>query len=106
PAHARRPRRTGRRLAVAPDALTRRARRARVTRSVAMTTVASTSTAMPPGPTFPRWVQTLGFMAGGARYLEWCRRRYGDVVTMGTVFDQRFVMLFDPRSVKEGFQGS
>ena len=61
---------------------------------------------LPPGPTFPRWLQTLGFMVGGVRYLEWCRRRYGDVITMGTLFDKRFVMLFDPGAVKELFQGS
>ena len=45
-------------------------------------------------------------MVGGVRYLDWCRRRYGDVVTMGTLFDERFVMLFDPGAVKELFQGS
>ena len=61
---------------------------------------------LPPGPRFPRWLQTLGFLTGGVRYLEWCRRRYGDVVTMGTLFDERFVMLFDPAAVKELFQGS
>lgn len=61
---------------------------------------------LPPGPAFPRWLQTLGFMAGGVRYLDWCRRRYGDIVTMGTLFDQRFVMLFAPAAVKEVFQGS
>jgi cytochrome P450 len=61
---------------------------------------------LPPGPSLPRWLQTAGFMLGGARYLEACRRRYGDVVTMGTLFDQRFVMVFDPAAVKELFQGS
>src|SRR3977135_2617148 len=61
---------------------------------------------LPPGPGPPRWLQTLGFMVGGVRYLDWCRRRYGDIVTMGTLFDQRFVMLFDPGAVKEVFQGS
>jgi cytochrome P450 len=72
-----------------------------------MTTLAPPATApLPPGPRFPRWLQTLGFVVGGVRYLEWCRRRYGDVVTMGTLFDQRFVMLFDPGAVKELFQGS
>src|ERR1700759_1675090 len=61
---------------------------------------------LPPGPTFPRWLQTMGFMVGGVRYLDWCRRRYGDIVTMGTLFDERFVMLFEPGAVKELFQGS
>ena len=61
---------------------------------------------LPPGPSFPRWLQTAGFMLGGVRYLDWCRRRYGDIVTMGTLFDEQFVMLFDPATVKELFQGS
>jgi cytochrome P450 family 135 len=78
-----------------------------VTRSVPMTTHAPPAPVrLPAGPSFPRWLQTLGFMAGGVRYLEWCRQRYGNVVTMGTLFDQRFVMLFDPAAVKELFQGS
>ena len=69
-------------------------------------TLPATPARLPPGPGFPRWLQTLGFMAGGVRYLDWCRRRYGDIVTMGTLFDQRFVMLFAPDAVKEVFQGA
>ncbi|HEY5431108.1 MAG TPA: cytochrome P450 [Solirubrobacteraceae bacterium] len=61
---------------------------------------------LPPGPPLPRWLQTVGFMVGGARFLEACRRRYGDVVTMGTLFDERFVMVFDPVAAKQVFQGS
>jgi cytochrome P450 family 135 len=45
-------------------------------------------------------------MIGGARFLEACRRRYGDLVTLGTLFDSGFVMVFDPVLVKEVFQGS
>ena len=60
---------------------------------------------MPPGPRLPRFVQTLGFLIGGARFLDACRRRYGDVVTLGTLFDERFVMVFDPELVKEVFKG-
>jgi cytochrome P450 len=33
------------------------------------------------------------------------RRRYGDAVTLRTVFDERFVMVFDPELVKQVFQG-
>jgi cytochrome P450 family 135 len=44
-------------------------------------------------------------MFAGPRFLEACRRRYGDAVTFGTLFDSRFVMLFDPALVKELFQG-
>jgi cytochrome P450 len=68
--------------------------------------MATATAPLPPGPSFPRWLQTLGFMVGGVRYLGWCRRRYGDIVTMGTLFDERFVMLFDPGAVKEVFQSS
>lgn len=65
----------------------------------------SVTAPLPPGPKLPRWAQTMGFMLGGVRFLEACRRRYGDIITMGTLFDERFVMLFDPAHVKELFQG-
>jgi cytochrome P450 len=66
---------------------------------------APTQRLLPPGPRLPRIIQTAGFMAGGARFLEWARRRYGGAVYMQTVFDEGFVMLFDPDLVKELFQG-
>ncbi|HEY2259218.1 MAG TPA: cytochrome P450 [Solirubrobacteraceae bacterium] len=65
-----------------------------------------TAPGLPPGPPLPRVLQTLGFLLGGARFLEACRRRYGDAVTFGTLFDQQFVMVFDPELVKEVFKGS
>jgi cytochrome P450 len=45
-------------------------------------------------------------MLAGPRFLEACRRRYGSAVTFSTLFDERFVMLFDPEPVKELFRGS
>jgi cytochrome P450 family 135 len=60
----------------------------------------------PPGPRLPRWLQTLGFVVGGARFLDVVRRRYGDVVTLGTTFDERFVLVFSPELVRRVFQGS
>ncbi len=60
---------------------------------------------LPPGPRLPRLVQTAGFMFGGARFLEWARRRYGGAVYMQTLFDDGFVMVFDPGLVRELFQG-
>ena len=63
------------------------------------------ASALPPGPRLPRILQTAGFIFAGPRFLEACRRRYGDAVTFGTLFDSRFVMLFDPVLVKELFQG-
>ena len=62
-------------------------------------------TRLPPGPRLPRVVQTTGFMFAGPRFLEACRRRYGDAVTFRTLFDSGFVMVFDPALVKELFQG-
>ncbi len=61
---------------------------------------------MPPGPRLPRVLQTVGFMLGGPRFLGACRRRYGNAVTFSTLFDQGFVMVFDPGLVKQVFQGS
>jgi cytochrome P450 family 135 len=61
---------------------------------------------MPPGPRLPRIVQTAGFMFGSSPwFIDACRRRFGDVVTFRTLFDSRFVMVFDPALVKELFQG-
>src|SRR3954452_14302182 len=59
---------------------------------------------LPPGPKLPKIVQTAGFLFAGRRFLDACRRRYGDVVTMSTAFDSRFVMVFDPDLVKKVFQ--
>ena len=59
---------------------------------------------MPPGPPLPPALQTLGFLTGGIRFIEACRRRYGDVVWFSTLFDPGFVMVFDPASVRQVFQ--
>jgi cytochrome P450 family 135 len=61
---------------------------------------------MPPGPRLPRPVQTLGFVFAPIPFVEACRRRYGDLVTFGTMFDPCFVMVFDPDAVKQLFRGS
>jgi cytochrome P450 len=49
--------------------------------------------------------QTAGFIFGGVRFMEACRRRYGGAVTLGTLFDAGFVMVFDPELAKAVFQG-
>jgi cytochrome P450 len=66
----------------------------------------SATTELPPGPRLPRIVQTAGFVFGGPRFLNACRRRYGSAVTFSTLFDSRFVIVFDPALVKQVFQGS
>jgi cytochrome P450 family 135 len=66
----------------------------------------SATTSLPPGPRLHPILQTAGFMLFGARFLEAMHRRYGDAVTLRTVFDERFVMVFDPELVKQVFQAS
>ena len=44
-------------------------------------------------------------MFTGPRFIDACRRRYGDAVTFSTLFDERFVMVFHPALIKELFQG-
>ena len=58
----------------------------------------------PPGPPLPPLLQTLGFLSANTRFLEACRRRYGDVVWFRTLFDPGFAMVFDPDMVKEVFR--
>ena len=67
--------------------------------------MSATHHGLPPGPRLPRAVQTIGFMFAGPRFVDACRRRYGDAVTFGTLFDRRFVMVFHPALIKELFQG-
>jgi cytochrome P450 family 135 len=59
---------------------------------------------LPPAPRLPRWVQTSGFMLQPARFIDACRRRYGDLVTMRTLFDPCFVLVFEPELVKQLFR--
>jgi len=66
---------------------------------------AAASMPMPPGPPLPRILQTLGFILVPARFIDACRRRYGDIVTFSSLFDPRFVMVFEPDMVKQVFRG-
>jgi cytochrome P450 family 135 len=61
--------------------------------------------ALPPGPRLPKPIQTAGFIFQPARWLDWNRRRYGDVVTFRTLFDPCFVIVFEPELVKQVFRG-
>ncbi len=66
----------------------------------------ATTMSIPPGPPLPRFLQTLGFIVMPARFIDACRRRYGDIVTFRSLFDARFVMVFEPEMVKQVFRGS
>ena len=58
----------------------------------------------PPGPPLPALVQTVGLLAFRRPYLNACRRRYGDVVSLRTLFGPSFVVVFDPAIVGELFR--
>ncbi len=61
---------------------------------------------MPPGPPLPRLVQTAMLTVIGLPYLQWMYRRYGDVVTIRTLFQpEPGVVVFDPGLTKQVFQG-
>jgi cytochrome P450 family 135 len=66
--------------------------------------MASRPATTPPGPPLPPLIQTLGFLSGEPRFLEWSRRRYGNVVWFRTLFDPGFAMVFDPALVRDVFQ--
>src|SRR5215212_4357848 len=61
---------------------------------------------LPPGPRLPKWLQTAGFLFANRAWIDACRRRYGDLVTFRSLFDPRFVMVFEPELVKQVFRGS
>ncbi len=61
---------------------------------------------LPPGPKLPRVVQTAAFLIDPVRWVSACRRRYGDdAVTFSTLFDPRFVIVFEPDLIKLLFRG-
>jgi cytochrome P450 family 135 len=71
---------------------------------VAAAEVTSDAVRLPPGPQLPRALLTLAFLLSPPRFMDACRRRYGDVVFMSTAFDSGFVLVFDPEVVREVFR--
>ena len=71
-----------------------------------MSPMPAATNSLPPGPRLPRWLQTVGFLFFNVRFIDGCRRRYGDLVTFSTLFDSRFVMVFEPELAKQLFRGS
>ena len=62
-------------------------------------------TQLPPGPSMPRPLQTVGWIARAGPFLERCRARYGDVFTMRIAQEGIWVMLADPEHVRRVFTG-
>src|ERR1700752_3845271 len=63
------------------------------------------STALPPGPRLPQWVQTIVFMRYWPRFVTACRRRYGKVFTIRASMVPPMVYLADPADIKKVFAG-
>ncbi len=60
---------------------------------------------LPPGPSLPKTVQTLGFMLQPAKFATWAQRKYGDLVYFDSLLGGQFVMVFTPELTKQVFRG-
>jgi cytochrome P450 family 135 len=60
---------------------------------------------LPPGPRWPRALQTAWWAARPASLMNLCRRRYGDVFTVRPYAFGNVVVLADPAQIKEVFTG-
>ena len=60
---------------------------------------------LPPGPPYPRAVQTLGWVKRPMPFMERCRERYGDAFTLRIAHEGTWVLLSDPEAVKQVFTG-
>src|SRR6478672_8708480 len=74
------------------------------TRQADVAAVSEGAELLPGGPPLPRFMQTLGFVFFPRQFMDGSRRRYGDIVKFGTLFDSCFVMVFHPDAVKQVFR--
>ena len=58
---------------------------------------------LPPGPSYPPFIQGIGFWNRPIAFLETCRARYGKRFTIRLPFTPHFVMLTEPDQVKQAF---
>jgi cytochrome P450 family 135 len=60
---------------------------------------------LPPGPRFPRIVQTGLWGLAPVAFVKGCRRRYGDVFTLRALALGEIVVVADPDSIRQVFAG-
>ncbi len=60
---------------------------------------------LPPGPPYPRAVQTVGWMSRPGPFMERCRDRYGDTFTLRIAQQGEWVLVSHPDDVKTVFTG-
>ena len=61
------------------------------------------SSGIPPGPSYPSLIQSIGFWKRPLGFLERCRARYGKRFTIRLPLAPPFVMISDPDEIKEVF---
>jgi cytochrome P450 family 135 len=62
-------------------------------------------TAIPPGPRYPRPLNTLGWIFRPGPFLERCRERYGPTFTLPVAHEGTWVFMSDPDAIKQIFTG-
>ncbi len=62
-------------------------------------------TAVPPGPRYPRPVQTLGWLKRPGPWLDRCQARYGDTFSLRIAQEGTWVLVSDPEAVRQVFTG-
>jgi cytochrome P450 family 135 len=67
--------------------------------------VSATTPSLPPGPSWPRAIQTLAWGARPGPFMQRCRARYGDTFTVKIAQEGHWVMLSHPDAVREVFKG-
>ena len=63
------------------------------------------TTTLPPGPSYPRPLQTLGWGIRPMAFMERCHARYGDIFTLKIANEGTWVLLAHPDMVKQVFTG-
>jgi cytochrome P450 len=66
-------------------------------------TIAVSRQALPPGPPFPKSLQSTAFWTRPLAFLERCRARYGSRFTLRLLGSPPFVILSDPDEIKQVF---
>jgi cytochrome P450 family 135 len=61
--------------------------------------------ALPPGPSAPRALQTMRWLVRPVAMLEQCARRYGEMFTLRITHEGSWVFVTNPEAVKQVFKG-
>jgi cytochrome P450 family 135 len=65
----------------------------------------SNGASLPPGPRYPRALQTLGWLRRPMPFMDRCHARYGDMFTLRVAQEGTWVLVAHPDMVKQVFSG-